>query len=52
MDFVQVVHAILLSYGECDGEFNFVDYVDDDEWIGNQHVDIGWGREVVRGKKM
>ena len=29
-----------------------MDCVDDDEWIGNQHVDIGWGHEVVRGKKM
>ena len=29
-----------------------MDCVDDDEWIGNRHVDIGWGREVVRGKKM
>ena len=32
--------------------WNFVDCVDD-EWIGNRHaVDIGWGRELVRGKKM
>ena len=23
-----------------------------DEWIGNWHVGIGWGPEVVRGKKM
>ena len=30
---------------------NFV-YMDDDEWIGNQHVGIGRGRELVRGKKM
>ena len=31
-----------------------MDCVDDDEWIGNRHVGIkfGWGREVVRGKKM
>ena len=21
----------------------------DDEWIGNRHVGIGWGCEVVRG---
>ena len=28
-------------------------FVDDDEWIGNRHaVGIGWGRELVRGKKM
>ena len=26
--------------------------VDDDEWIGNRHVGIGWGCEVVSGKKM
>ena len=32
--------------------WNFVDCVDDDEWIGNRHVGIGWGRELVRGKKM
>ena len=26
--------------------------VDDDEWIGNRHaVGIGWGRELVRGKR-
>ena len=32
---------------------NFVDCVDDDEWIGNWHaVGIGWGRELVRGKKI
>ena len=32
---------------------NFVDCVDDDKWIGNRHaVGIGWGRELVRGKKM
>ena len=34
--------------------WNFVDCVDD-EWIGtgNRHaVGIGWGRELVRGKKM
>ena len=32
---------------------NFVDCVDDDEWIGNRHaVGIGWGRELVRGKNM
>ena len=29
-----------------------MDCVDDDEWIGNWHVGIGWGREVVRDKKM
>ena len=29
-----------------------MDCVDDDEWISNWHVGIGWGREVVRGKKM
>ena len=30
--------------------WNFVDCVDDD---GNRHaVGIGWGRELVRGKKM
>ena len=29
-----------------------MDCVDDDEWISNRHVGIGWGREVVRGKKM
>ena len=29
-----------------------MDCVDDDEWIGNWHVGIGRGREVVRGKKM
>ena len=29
-----------------------MDCMDDDEWISNQHVGIGWGREVVRGKKM
>ena len=23
----------------------------DDEWIGNRHVGIGWGCEVVRGKR-
>ena len=27
-----------------------MDCVDDDEWIGNRQVGIGWGREVVRGK--
>ena len=33
--------------------WNFVDCVDDNEWIGNRHaVGIGWGRELVRGKKM
>ena len=33
--------------------WNFVDCVDDDEWIGSRHaVGIGWGRELVRGKKM
>ena len=33
--------------------WNFVDCVDDDEGIGNRHaVDIGWGHELVRGKKM
>ena len=27
--------------------------MDDNEWIGNRHaVGIGWGRELVRGKKM
>ena len=31
--------------------WNFVDCVDD-EWIGNRHVGIGWGHEVVRGKTM
>ena len=30
-----------------------MDCVDDDEWIGNRHaVGIGWGCELVRGKKM
>ena len=29
-----------------------MDCVDDDELIGNRHVCIGWGREVVRGIKM
>ena len=29
-----------------------MDCVDDDEWIGNRQVGIGWGHEVVRGKKM
>ena len=29
-----------------------MDGVDDDEWIGNWHVGIGWGHDVVRGKKM
>ena len=29
-----------------------MDCVDDDEWISNRHVGIGWGRKVVRGKKM
>ena len=24
--------------------WKFVDYVDDDEWIGNRHMGIGWGR--------
>ena len=28
-----------------------MDCMDDDEWISNWHVGIGWGREVVRGKK-
>ena len=32
--------------------WNFVDCVDDDEWIGNWHVGIGWGRKVGRVKKM
>ena len=32
--------------------WNFVDCVDDDEWISNRHVGIGWGHELVRGKKM
>ena len=31
--------------------WNFVDCVDDDEWIGNRHVGIGLGRKVVRGKR-
>ena len=31
--------------------WNFVDCVDDDEWIRHA-VGIGWGRELVRGKKM
>ena len=29
-----------------------MDCVDDDERIGNRHVGIGWGRELVRVKKM
>ena len=29
-----------------------MDCVDDNEWIGNRHMGIGWGRKVVRGKKM
>ena len=29
-----------------------MDCVDDHEWICNRHEGIGWGREVVRGKKM
>ena len=33
--------------------WNFVNCVDDDEWICNQHaVGIGWRHELVRGKKM
>ena len=28
-----------------------MDCVDDDEWIGNRHVGIGWSRKVVRGKR-
>ena len=41
--FVHVVQ--LLSYGYCDG---ILDCVDDT----NRHVGIGWGREVLKGKKM
>ena len=33
-------------------QWNFVDCVNNDEWIGNRHVGIGWGREVLSGKKM
>ena len=31
--------------------WKFVDCMDDDEWIGNRHMGIGWVRKVVRGKK-
>ena len=29
-----------------------MDCVDDDEWIGNRYVGIGWGNEVVSGTMM
>ena len=35
-----------------DTAIEFCGCVDDDEWIGNWHVGNGWGREVVKGKKM
>ena len=43
------MHVVqLLSYGYCDMGFCGLR-----GWIGNRHaVGIGWGRELVRGKKM
>ena len=41
-----IIVVQLLSWNQ------FVDCVDDDEWISNRYVGIEWGREVVRGKNM